>query len=33
VNMVMCDGSVKWVKRQNYLLAYETSQDENRSTP
>jgi prepilin-type N-terminal cleavage/methylation domain-containing protein/prepilin-type processing-associated H-X9-DG protein len=34
VNMVMCDGSVKWVKGgKPYLLAYEISQDENRSTP
>ena len=34
VNMVMCDGSVKWVKGgKPYLVAYEISQDENRSTP
>ena len=34
VNMVMCDGSVKWVKGgKPYLLAYEISQDEDRSTP
>jgi prepilin-type N-terminal cleavage/methylation domain-containing protein len=34
VNMQMCDGSVKWVKGgRHYLLAYEISQDENRSTP
>jgi prepilin-type N-terminal cleavage/methylation domain-containing protein/prepilin-type processing-associated H-X9-DG protein len=34
VNFLMCDGSVKWVKGgKPYLLAYETSQDENRSTP
>lgn len=34
VNMQMCDGSVKWVKGGKfYLLAYEISQDENRSTP
>jgi prepilin-type N-terminal cleavage/methylation domain-containing protein len=34
VNMVMCDGSTKWVKGgQAYLLAYEISQDEDRSTP
>ena len=33
VNMVMCDGSVKWVKGgKAYLLAYEISQDENRTT-
>ena len=33
-NMVMCDGSVKWVKGgAPYLLAWETSQDENRSAP
>jgi prepilin-type N-terminal cleavage/methylation domain-containing protein len=34
VNMVMCDGSVRWTKGgKPYLLAYEISQDENRSTP
>jgi prepilin-type N-terminal cleavage/methylation domain-containing protein len=34
VNMVMCDGSTKWVKGgKPYLLAYEISQDEDRSTP
>ena len=34
VNMVMCDSSVKWVKGgKPYLLAYEISQDEDRSTP
>jgi len=34
VNFLMCDGSVKWVKGgQHYLLAYETSQDEDRSKP
>ena len=34
VNMAMCDGSVKWVKGgKPYLLAYEISQDEDRSTP
>lgn len=27
------DGHAEWIKRQNYLLAYETSQDENRTTP
>lgn len=33
-NFLMCDGSVKWVKGgQAYLIAYETSQDENRSRP
>jgi prepilin-type N-terminal cleavage/methylation domain-containing protein/prepilin-type processing-associated H-X9-DG protein len=32
VNFLMCDGSVKFVKRAHYLLAYEKSQDENRST-
>jgi len=32
VNMQMCDGSVKWVKGgMNYVLAYEISQDEDRS--
>jgi prepilin-type N-terminal cleavage/methylation domain-containing protein/prepilin-type processing-associated H-X9-DG protein len=34
VNMLMADGSVRWVKGgKAYLLAYEISQDENRSTP
>jgi hypothetical protein len=34
VNMQMCDGSARWVKGgKRYLLAYEISQDENRSTP
>lgn len=33
VNMVMCDGSVKWVKRANYVFTYEKAQDENRSAP
>ena len=34
VNMQMCDGSAKWVKGgRRYLLAYEISQDENRSAP
>lgn len=34
VNMQMCDGSAKWVKGgMHYLLAYEISQDENRSAP
>jgi prepilin-type processing-associated H-X9-DG protein len=33
-NFLMCDGSVKWVKGgKPYLLAYEKSQDENRSGP
>jgi prepilin-type N-terminal cleavage/methylation domain-containing protein/prepilin-type processing-associated H-X9-DG protein len=33
-NFLMCDGSVKWVKGgRAYLLAYEISQDENRSAP
>jgi prepilin-type N-terminal cleavage/methylation domain-containing protein/prepilin-type processing-associated H-X9-DG protein len=33
-NFLMCDGSVKTVKGgKAYLLAYEISQDENRSTP
>jgi prepilin-type N-terminal cleavage/methylation domain-containing protein/prepilin-type processing-associated H-X9-DG protein len=33
-NFLMCDGSVKWVKGgTNYLIAYEISQDENRSRP
>ncbi len=34
VNMQMCDGSAKWVKGgRRYLLAYEISQDEDRSVP
>ena len=30
-NFQMCDGSAKFVKRENYNLAYEKSQDENRA--
>jgi prepilin-type N-terminal cleavage/methylation domain-containing protein len=33
VNLVMSDGSVKWVKQRDYVFHYEKSQDENRSTP
>jgi type II secretory pathway pseudopilin PulG len=34
VNMVMCDGSIKWVSGgRPFLRAYEISQDENRSAP
>lgn len=34
VNFLMSDSSVKWVKGgTNYLIAYEKSQDENRSRP
>jgi hypothetical protein len=30
----MCDGHVQWVKGgKNYVIAYETAQDENRSSP
>ena len=32
-NFQMCDGSAKWVRKENYLLTYELSQDENRSRP
>ena len=32
-NVVFCDGHVEWVSRANYLRSYETSQDENRTTP
>ncbi|MCO5052043.1 MAG: DUF1559 domain-containing protein [Verrucomicrobiae bacterium] len=32
-NVVFCDGHVEWVTRANYLLSYETSQDENRTAP
>jgi prepilin-type N-terminal cleavage/methylation domain-containing protein len=32
-NFQMCDGSAKWVKKDNYLLTYELSQDENRARP
>jgi len=33
-NFLMCDGSVKWVKGGwPYVIAYETSQDENRAGP
>jgi prepilin-type N-terminal cleavage/methylation domain-containing protein/prepilin-type processing-associated H-X9-DG protein len=32
VNILMCDGHVQWVRGgQNYVIAYETAQDENRS--
>jgi len=31
-NILMCDGHVQWVKGgKNYVLSYETAQDENRS--
>jgi prepilin-type processing-associated H-X9-DG protein len=33
-NILMCDGHVQWVKGgRNYVISYETSQDENRSGP
>ena len=33
-NILMCDGHVEWVKGgKNYIIAYETAQDENRSSP
>jgi prepilin-type N-terminal cleavage/methylation domain-containing protein/prepilin-type processing-associated H-X9-DG protein len=32
-NILFCDGHVSWVKRQNYVLSYETAQDENRTNP
>jgi prepilin-type processing-associated H-X9-DG protein len=33
-NILMCDGHVQWVKGgKNYVIAYETAQDENRSSP
>ncbi len=33
-NILMCDGHVQWVKGgKNYVIAYETAQDENRSAP
>jgi prepilin-type processing-associated H-X9-DG protein len=33
-NILMCDGHVQWVKGgKNYIIAYETAQDENRSSP
>jgi len=33
-NILMCDGHVQWVKGgKNYIIAYETGQDENRSSP
>jgi prepilin-type N-terminal cleavage/methylation domain-containing protein/prepilin-type processing-associated H-X9-DG protein len=33
-NILMLDGHVQWVKGgQNYVIAYETAQDENRSKP
>ena len=33
-NILFCDGHVQWVKGgQNYVISYETAQDENRSGP
>ena len=33
-NVVMCDGHVQWIKGgKNYVISYETAQDENRSSP
>jgi prepilin-type processing-associated H-X9-DG protein len=33
-NVLMCDGHVQWVKGgKNYVVSYETAQDENRSGP
>ena len=33
-NILMCDGHVQWVKGgKNYVISYETAQDENRSSP
>ena len=33
-NVLFCDGHVQWVKGgRNYVISYETSQDENRSGP
>lgn len=32
-NVVFCDGHVEWISRTKYLINYETSQDENRTTP
>jgi prepilin-type N-terminal cleavage/methylation domain-containing protein/prepilin-type processing-associated H-X9-DG protein len=33
-NILFCDGHVQWVKGgMNYVIAYETGQDENRSRP
>ena len=32
-NFQMCDGSAKFVRKDGYLLAYEKSQDENRTRP
>lgn len=32
-NVAFCDGHVEWVARANYLISYETSQDENRTSP
>ena len=34
VNILMCDGHVRWVKGgMNYVISYETAQDENRAGP
>lgn len=32
-NVAFCDGHVEWIPRAKYLLSYEISQDENRTTP
>jgi len=33
-NILMCDGHVQWVKGgKNYVISYETAQDENRASP
>jgi prepilin-type processing-associated H-X9-DG protein len=33
-NILMCDGRVQWVKGgRNYIISYETGQDENRTGP
>src|SRR2546422_899747 len=33
-NILFCDGHVQWVKGgKNYIISYETAQDENRSSP
>ncbi len=32
-NATFCDGHAEWIPRRKYLEVYETSQDENRTTP
>jgi prepilin-type N-terminal cleavage/methylation domain-containing protein/prepilin-type processing-associated H-X9-DG protein len=33
LNVAFCDGHVQWIKRKDWAISYETSQDENRTAP